>query len=559
MAVTANSTVSGASATSVTVTRAQQNTTATAQSGGQSVTFPVMVLTSTNNSVTNGYILIGTELMQVTAAATAFYTWSGLTVSRTQLGTTNATHASSATVTFELLVNGGSNAAVANGGYIYVNGHELMAVTANSTVSGASATSVTVTRAQQNTTATAQSGGQSVAFPVMVLTSTNNSVTNGYILIGSELMQVTAAPTAFSTWSGLTVSRGACSTTAAAHSTTPGTVTFEFLVASGASYELDGYILVGSELMETTAESTVGSVASLTVTRGAFTTTPAAQSSGVTVSYPLLVASASNVAVNDYIQVGSELMLITASATEGTANALTVTRTEFGTTGAAASSGATVYFPVLLASGTSVASNGYFLVGTELMEVTASSTVGTVTSVTVTRGAFGTTKSTYSDGATVSFPVLVASGTNYVANGYILVGSELMETTASNTYGTANALTVTRAQDGTSAAAASSGDPVSFPVLVASGTNVETNGYILIGSELMEVTATAGTGGTALTVNRGAFDTTSASASSATPVSFPVLVASTPTPLRMATSWLAPSSWRSRLPLHQSAARPCTP
>jgi hypothetical protein len=519
MQTTATATIG--SVTSLTVTRGALTTTAAAQSAGATVNFPVLVASDVN-AVLNGYIYIGTELMQITATPAAAGSVYALTVSRGQLGTTAATHAAgTGNVSFPVLV--ASNASYALNGYIYVDS-ELMQTTATPVAIG-SVYSLTVVRGGLTTTAATHAAGATVNFPVLVASDVN-AVLNGYIYIGTELMQITATPAAAGSVYELTVSRGQLGTTAAAQSAGTGNVSFPVLVANTSSYVANGYILVGSELMQTTATATIGSVTSLTVTRGALTTTAAAQSAGATVAFPVLVASEVNAVLNGYIYIGTELMQITATpAAAGSVYALTVSRGQLGTVAATHAAGTgNVSFPVLVANTSSYVANGYILVGSELMQTTATATIGSVTSLTVTRGALTTTAAAQSAGATVAFPVLVNSEVFVVTNGYILVnGTELMQVTATPTaVGSVYALTVSRGQLGTTATAQSAGtNNVFFPVLVASGTNAVANGYILVGSELMETTAGSALGSVySLTVTRGALGTTAAAQSQSATVTF---------------------------------------
>ena len=513
-----------ASSTSTTLSGAIGTTTTGAQT--TTTTGAITTTTQTTVTVTSAANAVVNGYIEIGTELMEVTNIAGttLTITRGAFGTTAATHTSGATVTFEFLV--ASATSYVFHGYILV-GSELMQTTAEATVG--SVFSLTVTRARFTTTAAAQSAGATVNFPVLVA-SAASIVTNGYIAVGTELIQVTSSAT-YGTANGLLVNRGQYGTTAATHASAA-TATIEFLVASATNYVLDGYILVGSELMEMTASTTVGTatVTSLTVTRGAFTTTAAAQSSGATVAFPVLVASDVNAVLNGYIYIGTELMQITATpAAAGSVYALTVSRGQLGTVAATHAAGTgNVSFPVLVASNASYALNGYIYVDSELMQTTATPVaIGSVYSLTVVRGGLTTTAATHAAGATVNFPVLVASDVNAVLNGYIYIGTELMQITATPAAaGSVYELTVSRGQLGTVAAthAAGTGN-VSFPVLVANTSSYVANGYILVGSELMQTTATATIGSvTSLTVTRGALTTTAAAQSAGATVAFPVLV-----------------------------------
>ncbi len=111
------------------------------------------------------------------------------------------------------------------------------------------------------------------------------------------------------------------------------------------------YIEIGSEYMLVTAG---GTSTTLTVTRGALSTTPGTYSNGATVTdyeaglsalaTTVNVVSSTGIIVGDYIQVGSEDMYVTAVPSSTT---LTVTRGVLGTTQAAHASGAPVTIPAL--------------------------------------------------------------------------------------------------------------------------------------------------------------------------------------------------------------------
>jgi hypothetical protein len=265
--------------------------------------------------------------------------------------------------------------------------------------------------------------------------------------------------------------------------------------------------------------------------------------------------TALGVAQNSYILIGSEVMLVSGAVSS---EALTVTRAQASTTASAHVDGAKVYlltestldgaitsttatsFDVdLNTGGLGAAANTYILIGSEVLKVTAVST----NTLTVIRGQDGTTATTHLDAAkvfllksnvkTVKEPyaqprvettinegaafaksdttLTVTSGTTLgaVANSYILIGSEILLVTAVST----NDLTVTRAQDGTTAAAHADGskvyrltettvsdagdgnanlaaaDTTLTVTLNTAALDAAVNSYIQIGSEVMLVTA----------------------------------------------------------------------
>ena len=261
--------------------------------------------------------------------------------------------------------------------------------------------------------------------------------------------------------------------------------------------------------------------------------------------------------VGSKILIGSEIMAVTAVAGTNN-NDLTVTRAQDSTVAAAHADDAKIYLltestldgaltdsatTVNVAStehlytldGLSAAANTYILIGSEVLKVTAVST----NALTVIRAQDGTAATTHLDAAKVfllksnvkiekepyaqpreettineggaafaksdtTLTVTSAATLGAFANSYIQVGSEVMLVTAiANT----NDLTVTRAQEGTSAAAHADGAKVYRltqstldGALTTSATTVNVdlntgglhataNSYIRIGDEVMLVSA----------------------------------------------------------------------
>jgi hypothetical protein len=187
-------------------------------------------------------------------------------------------------------------------------------------------------------------------------------------------------------------------------------------------------------------------------------------------------ADLTGLAANSYIRVGSEIMLVTAIASDD----LTVTRGQSGTAAAAHADGAVVDLltqstvatsditavattvnVALNTGGLGAAAKSYIRIGKEVMLVSSIST----NALTVVRAQDGTTAATHAIGATVyllrestldgALTVLTTTvnvdlntaGLGAAVNDYILIGSEVMLVTKVAT----NTLTVTRAQDGTAA------------------------------------------------------------------------------------------------------------
>ena len=208
---------------------------------------------------------------------------------------------------------------------------------------------------------------------------------NTYILIGSEVLKVTAVST-----NALTVIRGQDGTTATTH------------------LDAAKVFLLKSNVKLTSTEPYAQPRVETTINEGAAFT-----KSDVTLT--VTSAATLGVAANSYIQVGNEVMLVTAIANT---NDLTVTRAQDGTTAAAHADGTKVYrlTETTIATGNAAANgatttattidvtlntaaldaavNSYIQIGSEVMLVTAVST----NELTVTRG---TSPGTHADGAKV--------------------------------------------------------------------------------------------------------------------------------------------------------------
>ena len=355
----------------------------------------------------NSYIRVGSEIMLVTAIAS-----DDLTVTRGQSGTTAAAHADGAVVdlltqstvatsditavatTVNVALNTGGLGAAAKS-YIRI-GKEVMLVSSIST------NALTVVRAQDGTTAATHAIGATVYLlrestldgALTVLTTTVNvdlntaglgAAVNDYILIGSEVMLVTKVAT-----NTLTVTRAQDGTAATTHADAAKV----YLLQSSTQQVKATYALPQPEsTIATGNEADNGNAV------------------GITTIDVTLNTAALDAAVNSYIQIGSEVMLVTGVNT----NELTVTR---GTSPAVHADGAKVYrlAQTTIATGNAAdngatttattidvtlntaaldaAVNSYVQIGSEVMLVTAVST----NELTVTRG---TSPGTHADGAKV--------------------------------------------------------------------------------------------------------------------------------------------------------------
>ena len=280
------------------------------------------------------------------------------------------------------------------------------------------------------------------------------------------------------------------------------------------------------------------------------------------------VALSTAVDANDYLNIGSELLLVSAKS----GKVLTVTRGQLGTSAAQYAHGTAIDLlnrntntttvndgnaletadtVITVADGSGISASDLIVIGTEVMLVGSVST----NDITVTRGSLGTTAASHADASTVALlepeantttineggtftaadttlTVSNASSANIVAQDYIRVGNEIMQVTAVST----NDLTVSRGQFGTSASDHTDGSTVTPHTYTASQTtvdmdvvttaetvfdvadasNISTSDFILIGSEMMLVT---GKSTNTLTVTRGQLGTTATAHADAASVS----------------------------------------
>jgi hypothetical protein len=172
-----------------------------------------------------------------------------------------------------------------------------------------------------------------------------------------------------------------------------------------------------------------------------------------TISTSVVAAAVTNIAVGDYISIGTEYMYVSAINT-GT-KTLTVTRGANGSTAAthSATSTITIYSTLITVPiSASVAAGDYIQVSAEVLNVTATNTTtGVGLTLTVTRGVEGTTAATHTSGSpvTVLTVIDVPSTTGTAVGDYIQIDSEIMMLDYVNS---ATQLTVTQGELGTSAA-----------------------------------------------------------------------------------------------------------
>jgi hypothetical protein len=181
--------------------------------------------------------------------------------------------------------------------------------------------------------------------------------------------------------------------------------------------------------------------------------------------------------------------------------AITNTRSTTSTTlTAAITSTSSTLITVNIASTVEV--NSVLLIDSEVMVVTAVSG----TTLTVTRGAAGTTAATHLTGSLVRTNIVkVSSSTGIAAGSVILIDSELV--TVTSTSGSGNLL-VTRGTGGTTATNHLINATVSNTIRVNSSTGITAGSVLLIDSEKLAVVSVSGN---YLVVTRGVTKTTSAS------------------------------------------------
>lgn len=280
-------------------------------------------------------------------------------------------------------------------------------VNASTTLSSATDTtfvSTTLGAAITSTTSTSITVSSSTGFP------TPSTANPFYIQIDSEQMAVTGwTGTGNKTW---TVQRGQNGTRAATHTNgtnvyfamTAATTNTQLAVSSYTNFPTtNGYtVLVGSELMTVTAGA---GTQVWTVTRAQGGTAAAAHGGNSNVYSPQIkVANASSFPSGSSILIDSEEMLVTGTS----GNTLTVARAQDGTTAATHSNGSAVTLvfssttnTIKVASTANFPSSGNFTIQVDSEHMLVTGGQGTTT-WTVTRAQDGTTAARHSGGATVT-------------------------------------------------------------------------------------------------------------------------------------------------------------
>jgi hypothetical protein len=437
--------------------------TATTLSVAMTATDVTATVVSNTNIASGTYILIDSEVMLVTGTTGG----TGLTVTRAQLGTSAAAH------TLGKAVNNG-----------------FFAVTTLSTAATSGASTITVT-------------------------SASNLTVGSFIAIDSELQQITAISSSTVTLGATLASNhaiGAGVTSAAPVQTTLGPAltsgaTSAFVInttgiAPGNRLQIDSEIVKVTQVAPAAATTLSAAIGSTTAT---FAT----------------VASTANLAIGMNLNIDSENVKV--SSIPAVTTALTAAITNVATS-------------CSVNSATGIAVNQLLLIDSEYVQVTAIAG----TTLTIARGASGTTAAAHSLGATVSNTSLtvatqlsaaitnvattcvVANATGIVNTQLLLIDAEYVQVTGIS----GNTLTITRGQNGTTAAAHSSGAAVLLPLnsaalnataticTVTSTSNISVGMLMLIDSEYVLVTGVTAASSTSpgiLTIARGQNGTTAAS------------------------------------------------
>ncbi len=229
---------------------------------------------------------------------------------------------------------------------------EFLGVKANTTLSAATTGTATTTTLSAPINDTSNPTGPTLSVTVtsttqgyICVSSRANLGAGDYIQVDSEIMYVTATTGgSCSIGRGVQVDRGVAGTSAGDHNNTGVTVTIYstyITVATGANVVAGNYIQVGGEDMLVTATYTDTPGLTLKVTRAQLGTTAVTDLSGATVTVlsQIGVASSTGIAAGDYIQIDSEIMNVT-NVLSGTS--LLAAQAQLGTTAAAHANGATV-------------------------------------------------------------------------------------------------------------------------------------------------------------------------------------------------------------------------
>jgi hypothetical protein len=319
-----------------------------------------------------------------------------------------------------------------------------------------------------NTTATA-------ANLRLAITRSGNGSTVGVTASSSGAVVTVTAITAGTAGNSITLTKGTAFTNFLWNGpglSGGGAVPTSITVASGAEITNNDFVTIDSETMQVTSG---GGTTTLTVTRGAQSTSVATHADGATVTNisrispaqtTINVASTSGISNGDVLLVDSEQMTV---SNVDSATQLAVTRGANSTAAATHLSGVAILdrtvsssaTTLTLASTSGIATGEYLLIDSE--KVLVGSVSGS--QVGVTRGQLSTTAAAHSAGADVDNLTTAAADTTipvtatalFAVNDFLLIDSEIVRITAINP---GVSFTVVRGQEGTTAAAHQSPAPV---------------------------------------------------------------------------------------------------
>ncbi len=489
------------------VERAADGTTMAAHLKTATVSSATIKVADTTTTFTKPFgIQVGNESMTVTGIQLVDNNSDGVieyalwTVTRGVNSSTIATHLiNEKVVTNTLVVADITGLAVGN---TILIGTEYMRITA---ISG---NTLTVVRGANGSTVATHNTGDAVYSATITVTdavTTDTAVPFG-IVIGNEFMTVIGVSSDGKT---LTVLRSEGGTTIASHLSGSTVNSNTIDVADASELQVGDIIQVGTaEHMK--IEGKVGN--QLTVTRAVDGTTLSAHVKGdMVASAELDVADTTTTFTKPFgIQVGNEFMTVIGIVNNGTYCTWTVIRGIGGTTIAShLATDAVIPNTIKVADATGFKVGDMIQIGNELMIITAIDGQ----TITVSRAANGTAAVTHLKGDMVASATIKVEDfdTFPTTNGYsIQIGNEIM--TVVGGAGT-DTWTVLRGQFGTTIASHSASDAVhAATIYVASAENIQIGDIIQIGTrttgiELMRVLAVDAVNGI-LIVQRGVYTTT---------------------------------------------------
>jgi hypothetical protein len=246
----------------------------TADGGAVGATDTTLPVDSTSGWTASAYLLVDSEIMEVTSVGTATFA-----VSRAQFGTAAASHAYSATIAnvWPVPVASAFGCESTN---ILVDSEVMH-------VADVSGNSLVVERGSQGTTVASHANGAGVTNGLVTVSSPSGWSAPAYLLIDSEVLQVTGIDgTAFA------VTRGQLGTTAVSHANGVAVVSVitGVTVADATGISAGTVIRADAESMQVLAASSNA----LELARGQLGTTPATHASGAVVGGTTVLSSTGN-------------------------------------------------------------------------------------------------------------------------------------------------------------------------------------------------------------------------------------------------------------------------